>query len=104
MKKRSPKSESMQKTKQDSPMRKILTFGQRSIQKSKSTRTGQSQQIHGPGWFRVSRSGSRPLTSYYDVLLTWTRVDMDMLAWLITSSDDVRMTLAVGCRHVRVVH
>ena len=104
MKKRSPKSESMQKTKQDSPIRKILTFGQRSIQKLKSTRTGQNQQIHGPSWFRVSKSGSRPLTSYYDVSLTWTRVDMDMLAWLITSSDDVRMTLAVGCRHVRVVH
>ena len=30
-----------------------------------------------------------PLTSSYDVSLTWTRVDVDVLAWLLTWSDDV---------------
>ena len=30
-----------------------------------------------------------PLTSSYVVSLTWTRVDVDVLAWLLTWSDDV---------------
>ena len=64
----------MQKTKQDSPIRKILTFGQRSIQKLKSTRTGQNQQIHGPGW--VTDRATKPLAPSYDMSLTWTRAYM----------------------------
>ena len=54
---------------------------------------GQSQQI-------LVRVGSRflgqvagravePLTSSYDVPLTWTRADVEVLAWLLTWGDDV---------------
>ena len=30
-----------------------------------------------------------PLTSSYDVSMTWTRADVDMLAWLLSWIDDV---------------
>ena len=67
-------------------MLEILTFGQRSTQKvkvkvkvnwsrSKSTDTG-------PG--RVTGGAVDPMTSSYDVSLTWTRADVDKLAWLLT--------------------
>ena len=29
------------------------------------------------------------MTSSYDVSLTWTRADVDVLAWLLTWTDDV---------------
>ena len=38
---------------------------------------------------RVTGQVVEPLTSSYDVSLTWTRADVDMLAWLLTWSDDV---------------
>ena len=48
-------------------------------------------------WFRsvfgfpgqVTGRAVDPLTSSYDVSLTWTRADMDVLAWLLSWSDDV---------------
>ena len=39
------------------------------------------------GW--VTGRAVDPMTSSYDVSLTWTRADVDMLAWLLTWSDDV---------------
>ena len=47
---------------------------------SKSTDTG-------PG--RVTGRAAESLTSSYDVSLTWTRADVEVLAWLLTWSDDV---------------
>ena len=38
---------------------------------------------------RVTGRTVDPLTSSYDVLMTWTRADVDMLAWLLTWTDDV---------------
>ena len=69
--------------------------GQRkkSKSKSKSTGPGQSQRIlvrvgsGFPGW--VTGRAVDSLTSSYDVSLTWTRADVDMLAWLLTWTDDV---------------
>ena len=64
----------------------ILTFGQ------KSTGQGSKSTDIGPG--RVTGRAVDPLTSSYDVSLTWTRVDVafadvDVLAWLLTWTDDV---------------
>ena len=54
---------------------------------------GQSQQILvrvGSGFpGRVTGRTVEPMTSSYDVSLTWTRADVDMLAWLMTWTDDV---------------
>ena len=41
----------------------------------------------GPG--RVKGRAVDPLTSSYDVSLMWTKADGDVLAWLLTWSDDV---------------
>ena len=93
MKKRSSKLESTRKTEQDRPCRKfwLLVKGQR--KKSKSTILGQSQRILvrvGSGFpGRVTGRAVEPMTSSYDVSLTWTRADVDVLAWLLTWSDDV---------------
>ena len=38
---------------------------------------------------RVTGQAAEPLTSSYDVSLTWTRADVEVLAWLLTWSDDV---------------
>ena len=71
---------------------------------SKVNAKSQSQLVHGQsqrilvrvgsefssrvsGWF-VGRT-VKPLTSSYDVSLTWTMADVDVLAWLLTWSDDV---------------
>ena len=54
---------------------------------------GQSQRIlvrvdsGFPG--RVPSWAAKPLTSSYDVPLTWTRADVEVLAWLLTWGDDV---------------
>ena len=37
----------------------------------------------------VTEQTAKPLTSSYDVSLTWTRADVEVLAWLLTWSDDV---------------
>ena len=71
-----------------------MTFGQRSTQKSQSQLVqGQSQRILvrvGSGFpSRVTGRVVDLLTSSYDVSLTWTRADVDVLAWLLTWSDDV---------------
>ena len=54
---------------------------------------GQSQRIPvrvGSGFpGRVTGRAVDPLMSSYDVSLTWTRADVDVLAWLKTWSDDV---------------
>ena len=61
--------------------------------KSKSMVQGQSQRIlvrvgfGFPG--RVTGQAADPLTSSYDVSLTWTRADVDVLAWLLAWSDDI---------------
>ena len=61
---------------------------------------GQSQRIHGPGQFWVSRSGhksfAKMLTSSYDVALTRIKAGMDVLAWLMTSNDIISASLAHG--------
>ena len=53
----------------------------------------QSQRILvrvGSGFLgRVTGQAVKPLTSSYDMLLTWTRADVDVLAWLLMWSDDV---------------
>ena len=54
---------------------------------------GQSQRILvrvGSGFpGRVTGRTVDPLPSSYDVSLTWTRADVDVLAWLLTWSDNV---------------
>ena len=54
---------------------------------------GQSQRIlvRVGSWFpsRVTSRAVDPLTSSYDVSLTWTRGNVDVLAWLLTWIDDV---------------
>ena len=55
--------------------------------KSKSTSPGSKSTDTGPG--RVMGRAVDPLTSSYDVSLTWTRADVDVLAWLLTWSDDI---------------
>ena len=60
---------------------------------SKVNAKSQSQQILVQVGFefsgRVTSRAVKPLMSSYDVLLTWTRADVDVLAWLLTWSDDV---------------
>ena len=67
---------------------------------SKVNAESQSQLVQGQSQRILVRVGSRfsgrvtgravdPLTSSYDVSLTWTRADVDMLAWLLTWIDDV---------------
>ena len=54
---------------------------------------GQSQRILvwvGSGFpGRVTGRAVEPMTSSYDVSLTWTRANVDVLAWLLTWTDDV---------------
>ena len=77
-------------------MSEILTFGQRSMQKVKVKVNWSRVKVNGY-WsgsvlgFRVGVTGQTvdPLTSSYDVSMTWTRADVDMLAWLLTWTDDV---------------
>ena len=67
---------------------------------SKVNAKSQSQLVHGqsqrilvrvgsgfPGW--VTGQVVELLTSSYDVSLKWIRADVDVLAWLLTWSDDV---------------
>ena len=67
---------------------------------SKVNAKSQSQLVHGQsqrilvrvgfGFLgRVTGRTVEPLTSSYDVSMTWTRADVDMLAWLMTWIDDV---------------
>ena len=62
---------------------------------SKSTNPGSKSTDTGPGRFWVFGSGRvagqaiEPLTSSYDMSLTWARADVDVLAWLLMWSDDV---------------
>ena len=97
MKKRSSKLESTQKTEQDRPCRKfcLLVKGQRKSQSQSQSQLVQSQSQRilvrvGSGFLgRVTGRAVEPMTSSYDVSLTWTRADVDVLAWLLTWSDDV---------------
>ena len=54
---------------------------------------GQSQRILvrvGSGFpGGVTGRAVEPMTSSYDVSLTWTRANVDVLAWLLTWTDDV---------------
>ena len=54
---------------------------------------GQSQRILvrvGSGFpGRVTGQAVEPLTSSYDVSLMWTRANVDVLAWLLTWSDNI---------------
>ena len=47
----------------------------------------QSQRIHGPS--RITGRAVELLTSSYNMSLTWTRADVDVLAWLLTWSDNI---------------
>ena len=85
MKKRSLKLESTQKTEQDGPFRKFLLLVKGQRKKSKSTVHGQSQRVSE----LVTGRAVELLTSSYDVLLIWTRANVEVLAWLLTWSDDV---------------
>ena len=74
-------------------MSEILTFGQRSTQKVKVkvnwSRVKVSVYWSGSVPGRVTGRAVDPLMSSYDVSLTWTRADVDKLAWLLTWTDDV---------------
>ena len=70
----------------------ILTFGQRStIKKSKSTGPESKSTVKVlTGQIRVVRVGSVDTADMADdVSLTGTRADVEVLAWLLTWSDDV---------------
>ena len=77
-------------------MLEILTFGQRSTQKVKVKVNWSRVKVNGY-WSgsvfgfssRVTGRAIDPLTSSYDVSLTWTRADVDVLAWLLMWTDDV---------------
>ena len=67
---------------------------------SKVNAESQSQLVQGQSQRILVRVGSRfsgrvtgravdPLMSSYDVSLMWTRADVNVLAWLLTWSDDV---------------
>ena len=68
---------------------------------------GQSQRILvrvGSGFLgRVMGRTVEPLTSSYDVSMTWTRADVDMLAWLLTWTDDVRWHQQLSLARVKRV-
>ena len=85
MKKRSSKLESTRKT-ELGPVGNFAFW-------SKVNAKSQSQRILvrvGSGFSgRVTGRTVEPLTSSYDVSMTWTRADVDVLAWLLTWSDDV---------------
>ena len=69
---------------------------------SKVNTKSQSQWIQGPG----HGSAADPLMSSHDLSLTWTCL-RGCWRGVMMSSDDVRMTSAEGCRHmrcIRVVH
>ena len=102
MKKMSPKLEFTRKTEQNRPCWKFWLL-------VKSQRKSQSQLVHGqsqqilvqvgsefPGW--VTGRVVELLMSSYDMSLMWIKADVDVLAWLLTWSDDViiwcRMTSA----------
>ena len=60
----------------------------------------------GPG--RVTGRTMEPLTSSYDVSMRWTRADValadvDVLAWLMTWTDDVRLDQQLSSARVRRV-
>ena len=77
----------------------ILVKGQRKKSKSKSTSSGQSQRIHGPG--RVTNRATEPLMSPYDVSQTWTRTCVfdDVIRWCHMTSAGVlwRVETQVAC-------
>ena len=91
MKKWSSKLASTRKTKQDRPLSKILTFGQRSTQKVKVKVKVNWSRVKVNGYWSglVPGRAVDPLTSSYDVSMTWTRADVDMLAWLLMWTNDV---------------
>ena len=92
MKKRCSKLESTRKT--EKGLVENFDFWSKVNAKSQSQLVhGQSQRILvqvGSGFpGRVTGRTVEPLTSSYNVSLTWTRADVDMLAWLLTWTDDV---------------
>ena len=66
---------------------KILTLGQSQLVQDQSQRILVQVDFGFSG--RVTGQAAEPLTSSYDVSLTWTRADVEVLAWLLTWSDDV---------------
>ena len=54
---------------------------------SKSTGPSSKSTDTGPG--RVTGRAAKPLTSSYDMSLTWTKADVEVLAWLLTWNDDI---------------
>ena len=102
MKKWSPKLKSTRKTEQDRHCRKfwLLVKGQRKKSKSKSTGLGSKSTDTGPG--RVMGQAADPLTSSYDVSLTWTCL---RVCWrgVMTSSTDIRWHQQQSSARVRRV-
>ena len=70
-------------------MSEILTFGQRSTQKVKVKVNWSRVKVNGYWSGSVPGRAVESMTSSYDVSLTWTRADADVLAWLLTWTDDV---------------
>ena len=100
MKKLSPKSKSTRKTELDTPCWKfwLLVKGQR--KKSKSTDPGSKSMVSahrsdpgGPGRVGLGQRSARwcgvDEATLLTCLMMWTRADVDVLAWLLTWSDDV---------------
>ena len=84
MKKRSSKLESTRKIEQDRPCRNFDFWSKVNAKSPSQLVQGQSQRIlvrvgsKFPG--RVMGQAAEPLTSSYDVSLTWTRANVNVLA------------------------
>ena len=93
MKKRGSKLESTRKTEQDRPFGNFDFWSKVNAKNQSQLVQGQSQRILvwvGSGFpGPITGRTVEPLTSSYDVSMAWTRADVDMLAWLLTWSDDV---------------
>ena len=92
MKKQSSKLESTRKLSKIGPVGNFDFWLKINAKSQSQLVHGQSQRILvrvGSGFpGRVTGRTVEPLTSY-DVSLTWTRADVEVLAWLLTWSDDV---------------
>ena len=97
MKKQSSKLESTRKLSKIGP---VGNFDFWSKVNAKSQSQSQSQLVQDQSQRILVRVGSgflgwvtgrvvEPLTSSYDMSLTWTRADVEVLAWLLTWSDDI---------------
>ena len=93
MKKQSSKLESTRKLSKIGPVGNFDFWSKVSAKSQSQLVQGQSQRIlvrvgsEFPG--QVTSRAVESLMSSYEVSLTWTRADVEVLAWLLTWSDDV---------------